>query len=242
MNKNNLMFFWNRKQSLYESGLFQGLQDYHSHILPGVDDGIQRMEESLELLAHYETLGIQEVWLTPHIMEDVPNTTEKLRLRFEELKSVYRGSVQLHLAAEYMLDALFEERLRSGDLLPIGKGGNHLLVETSYYNAPADLYALLERIKSKGYYPLLAHPERYRYMSEKEYRRLREMDVRFQLNLPALAGMYSPGAQQRAKRLLEQGYYTVAGSDVHRFQAFRSMAAQKEIDKKRLKYFQPQQL
>ena len=236
------MFFWNRKQSLYESGLFQGLQDYHSHILPGVDDGIQRMEESLELLAHYETWGIQEVWLTPHIMEDVPNTTEKLRLRFEELKAVYRGSVQLHLAAEYMLDALFEERLRSGDLLPIGKEGNHLLVETSYYNAPADLYALLERIKSKGYYPLLAHPERYRYMSEKEYRRLREMDVRFQLNLPALAGMYSPGAQQRAKRLLEQGYYTVAGSDVHRFQAFRSMAAQKEIDKKRLKCFQPQQL
>ncbi len=49
--------------------------DCHSHILPGVDDGVQTMEEALEILRLYEELGIKSVWLTPHIMEDMPNTT-----------------------------------------------------------------------------------------------------------------------------------------------------------------------
>ena len=60
---------------------------------------------------------METLWLTPHIMEDVPNTTEAIRARFEELKAVYGGGLQLHLAAEYMIDTLFEERLSNRDLL-----------------------------------------------------------------------------------------------------------------------------
>ena len=56
-----------------------GFTDYHSHILPGVDDGVQTMDESLEILRLYEEQGIKSVWLTPHIMEDIPNTTAHLR-------------------------------------------------------------------------------------------------------------------------------------------------------------------
>lgn len=88
-----------------------GFTDYHSHILPGVDDGVQTMDESLEILRLYEEQGIKSVWLTPHIMEDIPNTTAHLRDRFAELQAAYTGGVQLHLAAENMLDNLFEERL-----------------------------------------------------------------------------------------------------------------------------------
>lgn len=159
------MWPFKKRISLKSSGIFAGLTDWHSHILPGVDDGVQTMEESLAILQQYEVLGVKAVWLTPHIMEDIPNTTMRLKERFAELQQAYPGPVALHLAAENMLDHLFEERLESNDLLPIGDAGNRLLVETSYFNPPMNLYETLERIKSKGYYPVLAHPERYVYMA-----------------------------------------------------------------------------
>ena len=111
------MFFFNTKKKLIDTGLFKGATDWHSHILPGVDDGIQSMKDSLEVLSYYEKIGISEVWLTPHIMEDIPNTPSELRERFEELKAAYTGNINLHLAAENMIDNLFYERFEAGDLL-----------------------------------------------------------------------------------------------------------------------------
>ena len=208
---------WFRKrQTLEESGFFHGFTDWHSHILPGVDDGVQSMDESLQILAEYERLGVKEVWLTPHIMEDIPNTTEKLRDRFAELKAAYQGSVLLHLASENMLDNLFEERLEKNDLLPIGKDGKHLLVETSYFNPPMGLNNILLRIKAKGYYPVLAHPERYLYMNENDYQRLKTMGIEFQLNQFSHFGLYGKEVQKRAKILQKQGMYNYIGTDLHR--------------------------
>lgn len=208
---------WFRKrQTLEESGFFRGFTDWHSHILPGVDDGVQTMDESLQILAEYERLGVKEVWLTPHIMEDIPNTTEKLRDRFAELKAAYQGSVLLHLASENMLDNLFEERLEKNDLLPVGKDGKHLLIETSYFNPPMGLSNILLRIKAKGYYPVLAHPERYLYMNENDYQRLKSMNIQFQLNQFSLFGLYGKEVQGRAKMLQKQGMYECIGTDLHR--------------------------
>ena len=97
--------------SVRESKVLQGKVDRHSHILFGVDDGIRTIEDSLQAIALHETLGITDLWCTPHIMEDVPNTTPGLQARFEELRQAYKGGVRLHLAAEYMMDTLLEERL-----------------------------------------------------------------------------------------------------------------------------------
>jgi protein-tyrosine phosphatase len=210
------MWPFRKKQTLEESGFFRGFTDWHCHILPGVDDGVQSMEESLQILAEYERLGVKEVWLTPHIMEDIPNTTEKLRGRFAELKAAYQGSVMINLASENMLDNLFEERLEKDDLLPIGKDGKHLLVETSYFNPPMGLSNILLRIKAKGYYPMLAHPERYLYMNENDYQRLSSMGIEFQLNLFSLFGLYGKEVQKRAKTLQKQGKYDYTGTDLHR--------------------------
>ena len=208
---------WFRKrQTLEESGFFRGFTDWHCHILPEVDDGVQTMKESLQILAEYERLGVKEVWFTPHIMEDIPNTTEKLRERFAELKASYQGSVMLYLASENMLDNLFEERLEKNDLLPIGKDGKHLLVETSYFNSPMGLNNILLHIKAKGYYPILAHPERYLYMNENNYQCLISMGIEFQLNQFSLFGLYGKEVQKRAKTLQKQGIYNYIGTDLHR--------------------------
>ena len=217
------MWPFHKKLTLEASGFFRGFTDWHSHILPGVDDGVQSMDESLQILAEYERLGVKEVWLTPHIMEDIPNTTEKLRDRFAELKAACQSTVTLHLASENMLDNLFEERLGQDDLLPIGKDGRHLLVETSYFNPPMDLNNILLRIKAKGYYPVLAHPERYLYMSENDYRQLRSMGIQFQLNQFSLLGLYGKDVQKRAKTLQKQGMYNYIGTDLHRISILQNV-------------------
>lgn len=217
------MFGFRKRKTLAQSGFFRGFVDWHCHILPGVDDGVQTMDEALHILAAYERLGIREVWLTPHIMEDIPNPTARLRERFAELLAAYKGNVVLNLAAENMLDKLFEERLEQGDLLPLGKDGRHLLVETSYFNPPMGLDDILRRIQAKGYYPLLAHPERYIYMEENDYARLKSMHIKFQLNLFSLMDLYGKEVRKRAKELQSKGMYDYIGTDLHRIAVLNNL-------------------
>lgn len=217
------MFGFRKRKTLAQSGFFRGFVDWHCHILPGVDDGVQTMDEALHILAAYERLGIREVWLTPHIMEDIPNPTARLRERFAELLAAYKGNVVLNLAAENMLDKLFEERLEQDDLLPLGKDGRHLLVETSYFNPPMGLDDILRRIQAKGYYPLLAHPERYIYMEENDYVRLKSMHIKFQLNLFSLMDLYGKEVRKRAKELQSKGMYDYIGTDLHRIAVLNNL-------------------
>lgn len=203
---------------------FHGLTEWHCHILPGVDDGVENMDESLAILSEYERMGIESVWLTPHIMEDVPNTTDQLRTRFEELKNAYKGHIRLRLASENMIDKLFLERLDANDLLPIGDKQNMLLVETSYFSPPMNLHGTIERIKSKGYYPVIAHPERYNYIdSLREYEKLKDLGAKFQLNLLSLSGHYGRRAHDKSHDMLRKGMYDMFGSDLHRLEQLESL-------------------
>jgi len=210
------MFFFKKRPTYSSSNYFKGFTDYHCHILPGVDDGVKTLDESLEILSEYERLGVEVVWFTPHIMEDVPNTTEALRERFQQLKDAYSGSIKLNLAAEYMLDGLFDQRLKDNDLLTLGQEGNQILVETSYFNAPIAMEQTLRQIMSKGLFPVLAHPERYRYIADIEgYRRLRNMGVKFQMNLGSITGVYGQTAHRKALMLIKEGVYDYTGTDLH---------------------------
>lgn len=223
------MWFFKKRVSLKDSGIFDGFTDWHSHILPGVDDGVQTMDESLEILHLYEELGVKTVWLTPHIMEDIPNTTAYLRERFAELQAAYDGRIELHLAAENMLDNLFEERLENNDLLPLGKSGDSLLVETSYYNSPMRLNDILLRIKRKGFFPVLAHPERYNYMDQNKYRELIELGVKFQANIPSLVSAYGSVPYKKLEWLLQENLIDIWGTDTHHFNAFSNIILEKTL-------------
>ena len=225
---------FNTKKKLINTGIFSGATDWHSHILPGVDDGVQQMEESLAVLEYYEKIGIKEVWLTPHIMEDWPNTPEELQARFQELQAAYQGPVKLNLAAENMLDNLFTERLAAKQLMPIGPKRDHLLVETSYFQPPIDFYETLKRIQEIGYTPILAHPERYIYMEDSDYERLVSMKVKLQLNIVSLVGAYGKPAQEKAQMLLSKGCYSFFGSDLHRLRAFMAGVNVKGLKKEQV--------
>ena len=209
------------------------LTDFHSHILPGVDDGIRTLDEALGVLERLARERVETIGLTPHIMEDVPNRTADLRQRFAELQAAYSGPIRLQLAAEYMLDSLFSERFAAGDLLPIGERGDALLVETSCFTPPMDLDGLLARIRSAGWQTILAHPERYYYMDHADYRRLLAAGTRFQLNLGSLAGAYGRDVRRKAKWLLRHGFYTIAGSDLHRERMVDTMLTYRHPDRVR---------
>ena len=231
------MGLFSRKKSILESGLLKGAVDNHCHILYGLDDGVRTMEESLRILAYLEENGMEEIWFTPHVMEDVPNTTGGLRARLGELEQAYTGGLRFHLAAEYMIDNLFEERLAARDLLT--HGDDLVLVETSTWAPPIELWEILGEMMTAGYRPLIAHPERYRYMEMRDYERLRKMGALMQLNLPSIIGAYGDTARLKAEELLSKGMYAMVGSDCHKERILHSWYSAPVLKKDILRRLEP---
>lgn len=218
---------FDRKVSLSASGLFGKMTDRHSHLLFGVDDGSPDLAHSLKILSLMEKEGLRDLWLTPHIMEDCPNTTMSLRSVFTQLSEAYKGSVRLHLAAEYMIDNLYVERLVEGDLLTMDD--NSVLIETSTWSSPYDMMGIIGQTVGSGYKPVLAHPERYRYMDMRDYEKLVSDGVRLQLNLPSLTGAYGPSVETKARELLSAGMYWWIGTDCHSYPSLENMLFSKKI-------------
>ena len=225
------MWPFSNKYNLQQSGIFDEWTDRHSHILPGVDDGIQTVKESLAILSMYEQMGVKKVWLTPHIMEDCPNTPDKLKARFKELKSAYQGNIKLALSAENMMDGLFVKRLEQGILMPYGDNQEELLIETSYVQPPMRMEGILRDMQKAGFTPVLAHPERYLYMDAEKYENIKEMGVKFQLNVTSLIGAYGNQVKERAEYLLNEGYYNYSGSDAHSYHAIQRAFEHKALKK-----------
>lgn len=217
--------FFNNRKSLSESGLLRGAADNHSHILYGVDDGISKEEEALAALEYLEKEGLKTLWLTPHVMDDVPNATEFLRERFALLQQAYKGAVELRLSSENMMDKLYRERLRNRDFLL--HSDDRILVETSTWAPPMDFDELIDETMKMGYRPILAHPERYTYMEEADYRTLHDKGVLFQLNIPSIVGVYGEAVEAKALSMLEKGWYSMVGSDCHRLRSIQGQFSSK---------------
>lgn len=155
--------------------------------------------------------------------------TEALKYRFEELCGIYNGPIKLHLAAEYMIDTLWEERLEAGDLLLMED--DMLLMETSTVTPPFDLKGSLSSAMSAGYRPLFAHPERCRFLEVKDCEELVKMGVRLQLNIASLTGYYGQTAKVKAEALLKKDMYFAYGSDCHRVRTINEQYSRPELSK-----------
>lgn len=224
------MFF--RKKRAVDSGIFEGMMDVHTHILPSVDDGVRSTEEALAILDYYEELGMAKVIFTPHIMEDVPQDISDLKQRFDALKSAYNGNLKLSLAAEYMLDYSFSKLLEKGGVLTLWD--NYLLVEMSYAQPVVNVFECVQKIMDKGYFVVLAHPERYLYLSREEYKRLKDMGVFFQLNITALLGAYGSEVQENAAWLLKTSCYDFIGTDIHSLKYHAKMLNDAKLSRKQI--------
>lgn len=211
----------NRTVDIIAAGWLEGMTDIHCHLVPAVDDGSRSLDETRQLIETMHSIGIQRIITTPHIYRRYPhNDSNTLQQEVERLlPDLSDLGVPLTLGAEYMMDEGFEAQL-SKPLLTLGSS-KFLLVETSFIGAPLDLYRLIQLVISTGAIPMLAHPERYLYMSDGAYSRLRGAGCAFQLNLFSLTGMYGEQVQKRAQQLLERGFYDFVGTDTHRIDFFR---------------------
>lgn len=198
--------------------------DMHSHLLPGLDDGAETVEHSLDLLRALREMGFRKLVMTPHIMGDFyKNTPEGIRAALEALRGAAAaagiGDVELDCAAEYYLDEFLGRKLADGtEMLTFGGDKRYLLFETSYMNEPLNLYETIFELKSQGYQPVLAHPERYTYFYGRfdEVEKLRNNHgVLLQLNLNSLAGYYSPMAKRVAEQLVDGKLVDFVGTDTH---------------------------
>jgi len=209
-------FFKKRKE---KSNVPRLKVDLHSHLIPGIDDGSQSMEESLSLLRGMEALGYEKVITTPHIMSDAyRNTPEIITKGLRSLREAAGKeglTIEIEAAAEYYLDDGFYDLLQKGEMLTVK--GDYLLFETSYFAKPIQLEEMIFAISTSGYKPLMAHPERYRYIKDPlaEYSRFKELGVLFQVNLNSFSGHYGKDAKQKADFLSKEGMIDFLGSDVH---------------------------
>lgn len=226
----NSMFGISWKTNILKSDLLLGMTDLHAHLLPGVDDGIQTWDEAQRAVDWLYALGTRRMYLTPHVMEELGNTAASLRERFDEWQARISGPMHFRLAAEYMLDNGFARQRKEG-LLTLDE--RHLLIETSYMAPPMDLEGILYDLQTDGYELILAHPERYMYMDDEQYDRLRDCGIQFQLNLMSLAGTYGRLPQMKATRLLDAGAYCYVGSDFHRQEAYASSLQRLYFNKRR---------
>ncbi len=194
--------------------------DFHSHFLPGLDDGCKTLDESMELIEHMVSLGYTHLVMSPHVMGDFyKNTTEGILEKLELVRteaSQRNIQVQLEATAEYYLDEWFEEKVRTRNLLPFC--GNHILFEISYVNEPRNLFETIFQLQVAGYRPVLAHPERYPYFHDRPemYEQLVSHDCALQLNLLSLDGYYGQNEKKIAKELIGKKLVSFLGSDAHK--------------------------
>lgn len=213
------MIFWRKKENA-SVDLSWLHTDMHSHLVPGIDDGSPDAATSLQLIKGMQDLGFQKIITTPHILSDLyPNTPDSINKGLAELKNaaVTEGmSLDIHAAAEYFIDDQFQQLLaQKSPLLTLSD--NMVLVEYSMVTAPYELQDILFELQMQQYQPVIAHPERYIYLTRKKdfFDTLKDSGCYFQLNLLSLTGHYGTSVQELAEYLAKKNYYDFAGTDLH---------------------------
>lgn len=191
--------------------------DIHSHLLPGIDDGVATVEDAVLVIRQLNELGFTRFVTTPHINDIFKNTPERIHAALNTLQTHLRNegmSIPIEAAAEYYLDEFVMNAIGNEEPL-LTFGSRYLLFETNFLSEPYFLKEFLFKALSQGYRPLLAHPERYHYMTMEKLEDLRARGTLFQVNMLSLAGYYSRPIQKMAERMIEKGWVDFLGSDCH---------------------------
>ena len=212
--------------------------DIHSHLLPGLDDGVQSYEESEDVILHFQRMGYKKLITSPHVMSDTyKNTAEKILSRLAKLQAYLTNQdidVEIQAAAEYYLDEQVFKMVEN-DQKMLTFGNKYLLFETNFLNEPFNMKEFIFLATTKGYKPVLAHPERYLYLQENvdKAKDLLDRGVLFQVNIGSISGSNGKPAQTTATKLIDRGWIHLLGSDCHHLQHVRIVE-----ETRQLKYYQ----
>ena len=210
------MDWFKRKDKQY----FSYDHDIHSHILPGLDDGVKRVEDSVVIVKKMLELGVKQFSFTPHISFPSPmNTPEIILGKLNDLKErlLKEGiEIEADAGAEYKIGEYMIDLIRQGNIASFH--GGKVLVEHSFV-APSPVFEeVIFRLQDKGYTPVLAHPERYPFYAghlEERAEDLKHRGCRMQVNLLSFVGFYGKEAQHGAKALAAAGLIDHVSGDIH---------------------------
>lgn len=193
--------------------------EMHCHLLPGVDDGFRNEESSLKAISRMVESGTSAIVFTPHMNPDVYPDMDEVQLReaYSAFKEKLPSGLKSHLAAEYMVVNGFDERAAQHPETLLTFPDDSILVEMSYYFRSPNLEQTVFNLNMAGLRPILAHPERYLYMSAclDDFDKLSDMGCRFQMNLMSLTGKYGKESLRILKHLLKKGMYSFVATDLH---------------------------
>lgn len=194
--------------------------DMHSHLVPAIDDGSKSPEDTLDMLRQMRDLGMRKWITTPHIFHEYyRNTPETIRKGMAVLNSFLKENnedFEVSAAAEYYLDDHLMNNLKAGNEL-LTFGNQYLLVETNMISDSQVLNEFAFEAALRGYQVVLAHPERYDYLTGNFSRveDLRDRGVLMQVNLLSLFGHYGPASRKMARDMIDKKFFDFAGTDCH---------------------------
>jgi tyrosine-protein phosphatase YwqE len=214
--------FKKKKEVLEPFELSRFKVDIHSHLIPGIDDGSQTMDQTIAMLAKFQELGYKKVITTPHVMSDsFPNTSENILAGLEDVREEIKKvglTIEIEAAAEYYFDETFVAKIKAKDLLTFGD--NYVLLEFAFHSPPQYIDQMFFELQSRGYRPVVAHFERYMYYLGKIDRAIewRQKGINIQININSLFGHYGPDIKKQAERLIDAGEFDFIGTDCHRIE------------------------
>lgn len=198
------------------------MYDIHSHIVYGVDDGAQSLDEAVKMVEYASLHGTKGIVATPHT--NVPGSFDnlwdaELLERVKELRSALKENyvdVQIFCGQEIFCTSYAIDYLKSGKVITLNNS-RYPLVEFDFYEYSDSVYSKLNEIIAEGYVPVVAHPERYAFVAEDEEAavRLKKLGCVLQINKGSLTGHFGESAFYTAQRLIEERLADVIASDSH---------------------------
>jgi protein-tyrosine phosphatase len=192
--------------------------DIHSHLLAGLDDGVKNWGEAERIISDFLEMGFHRLITTPHIMSDTyrnePGGIHAKLMELRQLLAEKKIPMEMEASAEYYLDeTLYAKVINKEPLLTFGQ--RYLLFETNFLSEPFQLKDFIFQATTQGYRLVLAHPERYEYMTMAKAEDFRNRGVLLQLNTLSIIGFYSRPIQKMAQQFIDKGWVDFLGSDCH---------------------------
>lgn len=196
--------------------------DIHSHLVPDVDDGARTVDETLESVERLTLEGVRKIITTPHLDGSLSLDPRALDERLSEVTEAFDVAaeavgrhfpeVEFRRGHEVMLDVpdvdFTDPRMRLA-------GTRFILLEWPRLHLPPGTAKVLRRVRDQGYFPVVAHPERYIGIDLDVAMRWKEAGALLQVNYGSLEGRYGGEARTLALRLLRRGLADYLASDFH---------------------------
>ena len=196
--------------------------DIHTHVIPNVDDGSPDLETSLAMIRHEIDIGVTEIICTPHhIYHRYEKTVEEITKQFTFLKEAVEKEnlpIKLYLGQEICYSHREDQikMLKEGKLLTLNNT-NRILLEFSFTREPEDLLDVLYNFSIHGYEVIIAHIERYEWMTYDKVLSIRNEGAKIQINSNSYLGLTSWKEKRFVKKLLKKDLVDYVASDTHSF-------------------------